>query len=555
MITDANRSENRSEFEAEVCVIGAGVAGIALAHEFVGQKTEVIVVESGGSHPQANTQLLAEGDNAGRSYYTLADACKRAVGGTSWAWCVDLPGGHPGVRLRALDDIDFKERPGIPYSGWPISKQDLDPYYKRAHKKFQLGPYGRTPQDWLSRYREDQAPIVEDSSVETAVFHFADASLFTDIYPRVLAEASNVTLLTNATATELETNRKATTVTSVDARTLSGRSIKISSSHYILAMGGIQTPRLLLLSNQRMPEGLGNQNDLVGRFFMEHPHVFSGWYVPSKVRNDGSLAPYQRPCETEEGKPIMAYWKPKSRVLMTNELLNNCVSIRPKTDDYWRIHVSEGWKSLRRLWYARKSGLPDQPYKDFVRAVTDLPALVDIAYEKIRRRVSAFTSADNKVVRNYRFAQMSEQLPNPESRITLSSECDRFGQPRACLEWKLSAKDFRGIQKAQEIIGQALQRAGLGHVVVASHEEIDNRIIGGYHHMGTTRMSSSPHQGVVDQNCKIHGVQNLYVAGSSVFPTSGCSNPTLTIVALALRLADHLKAELQSGDHPETSSA
>jgi choline dehydrogenase-like flavoprotein len=227
---------------------------------------------------------------------------------------------------------------------------------------------------------------------------------------------------------------------------------------------------------------------------------------------------------------------------MRKELPNYCASIRPKTDDYWRIHVSEGWKTLRRLWYARESGLPEQPYRDVARAVAAFPELVDIAYEKIRQRVNAFAVADsNKGARNYRLQQMSEQIPNPESRITLSPERDRFDQPRACLEWKLSNDDIRGIQKAQEIIDQTLQRAGLGHVVVASQEEINNRVIGGYHHMGTTRMGSSPRRGVVDTNCKVHGVHNLYVAGSSVFPTSGCSNPTLTIVALALRLADHLK--------------
>jgi choline dehydrogenase-like flavoprotein len=542
MTIDANRLTNRSSFEAEICIIGAGVAGIALAHEFVGQETEVIIVESGDVRPQAETQSLAEGDNVGRSYYPLTDACKRAIGGTSWSWRVELPGGCTGVRLRALDRIDFEERPGIPYSGWPISKQDLHPYYTRAHEKFHLGPYDLDAEDWFSLLRKKQTPIVEDRDIETAVFHFADASLFTDTYPRVLEEASNVTILTNATATELITNEAATTVTNVEARNLSGQPIKISGSCYILALGGIQTPRLLLLSNQHMPEGLANQNDLVGRFFMEHPHDNAGWYVPSKVKIGESLASYQRPFEVEEGQPIMAYWKPKAHVLMRKELPNYCASIRPKTDDYWRIHVSEGWKTLRRLWYARESGLPEQPYRDVARAVAAFPELVDIAYEKIRQRVNAFAVADsNKGARNYRLQQMSEQIPNPESRITLSPERDRFDQPRACLEWKLSNDDIRGIQKAQEIIDQTLQRAGLGHVVVASQEEINNRVIGGYHHMGTTRMGSSPRRGVVDTNCKVHGVHNLYVAGSSVFPTSGCSNPTLTIVALALRLADHLK--------------
>lgn len=547
MILDARTLDHDQKLSADLCIVGAGVAGITLAREFIDQELSVLIVESGGERPKPETQRLAEGDITGRSYSSLDDACKRSLGGTSWAWNINLPDGRNGVRLRALDEIDFVERPEIPHSGWPISKKDLDPYYERAHEVFQLGPYSYSPEDWCPHVQESQMPI-ENDSIETTIFQFADAKLFRETYPEELRKAPNVTVLTNATVVELETNEAATTVTGLQARTLSGKSLQVVSSRFVVAAGGIQTPRLLLLSNQHAPKGLGNQNDLVGRFFMEHPHVVAGWFVPSKPVAPKELALYQE-REAADGtpildttRPILGYLTPTARTLIKNRLPNFCTSFRPKLDDYWRTHTSEGWKSLGQLWYARKRGLPEQPHRHLAQAVADFPDLAHIAYEKLRRGFrERFGNGEPPAVRNFQLQQMAEQVPNPESRVTLASERDQLGQPRARLDWKLSPRDVQGIQNAQKVVKQALETSDLGHVDVAPLENIRDRMFGGYHHMGTTRMSASPRDGVVDSDCKVHNVSNLYIAGSSVFPTSGCANPTLTIVALALRLADHLK--------------
>jgi choline dehydrogenase-like flavoprotein len=189
-----------------------------------------------------------------------------------------------------------------------------------------------------------------------------------------------------------------------------------------------------------------------------------------------------------------------------------------------------------------KNGQPvEHPLRAAVTATTGAPDIARIAYHKMRKRFH-HRAGHTPVAESYKLFQMTEQVPNPESRVLLSDEQDALGQPRARLHWQLQPQDTRSIQRSQQVLDRALRRAGVGRVHVASLDAIERESVrGGYHHMGTTRMGATPQEGVVDGNCKIHGVENTYVAGSSVFTTAGCANPTLTIAALSLRLADHLK--------------
>ena len=325
MIKDARSFSDDAVLRADVCIIGAGVAGTTLAREFIGRSVTVLLVESGGSSPSPETQELAKGEVTGQPYYELDRSGKRGVGGTGWGWTIDLPDGTTGVRLRALDPIDFEERPEIPYSGWPLSWAEMVPYYERAHRVFQLGSYRPNAEDWESL---PAPPLQMDGTgARTTIFQFGRACLFTNRYPMQLAQAANVTVLTNATVLELGTNGSADRVQTAQAQTLTGTSIRIESSQFVVAAGGLQTPRLLLLSNRNQPEGLGNQQDLVGRFFMEHPHTIkqrpdAGSFRPAKsVRHDLGL--YQRIQEVN-GDALLGYLSPTEERLRGEGLANYC---------------------------------------------------------------------------------------------------------------------------------------------------------------------------------------------------------------------------------------
>jgi len=543
MVIDTRTLPDQKTLETDLCIVGAGVAGLTLAREFGGTSTQVVVVESGGRCPTAEVQALAEGDVTGQPYFALGDACKRAVGGTSWAWNIDRPDDKTGVRLRSLDAIDFEERAGVPYSGWPIKKTDLDPYYARAHELFGLGAYTYAALHWG---RPNQTPPIplSGTDVETTIYQIGDASRFSDTYGTEVAAASNITLLTHATVTELVTNENATRVSGAEVRTLTGRSVRVKASTFVVAAGGIQTPRLLLLSSRHRPQGLGNDHDLVGRFFMEHLHTSTGypsggWFIPSDPYQCREYALYR--MHKTNGTVILGYLALSDRAMYREELPNYCTELRPELEGHWRQHTSAGYKALRRLVLGAKRS---QPVEHSLRAAaTAVPDIARITFHKVRKRLQERAGCQ-PIARSYKLFQMTEQVPNPESRVLLGTEKDPLGQPRARLHWQLRAEDTRNIQRSQQVLDRALRRAGAGRVHVASLDAIERESVrGGYHHMGTTRMGSTPRKGVVDGNCKIYGVENAYIAGSSVFTTAGCANPTLTIVALSLRLADHIKRQ------------
>ena len=545
------RSPDEDEvLQTDLCIVGAGVSGITLAREFIGSSVQVLLVESGDTSPTSDTQELAKGEVTGRSYFDLDNSCRRGVGGSSWGWCIDLPDGKTGARLRSLDAIDFEERPEIPYSGWPITLSDLEPYYEQAHEVFELGPY-KNDEKYFSSSNASLLSA-QDHTIETTIFRFADARLFTHKYPGDLRQAPNITILTSTTVLGLETNESADHVCAARSRTLTESSIRIESSQFVVAAGGLQTPRLLLLSDRHQPEGLGNQHDLVGRFFMEHLHnrawsPDAGLLIPSGRDPSEELRLYHRIQEVD-GTAFLGYMTPKADLLRAEGLANYCCHFRPDSDLDYELnpyHFTEGYTSFRRMAYAAcgRADLPDHPFRRLWSALKGIPDVAQVIVDKLAGRTPGEDSPHvNTGPRSFAVFQMAEQTPNPESRVTLGSEQDAFGQPRVRLNWQLQPRDFRNIQRAQQLVADAIENSGVGRFLVPSVDEIRETVnAGGHHHMGTTRMSEAPQNGVVDPDCKVHGVDNLYIAGPSVFPTSGCANPTLTIVALAIRLADHLQ--------------
>lgn len=538
MFIDARTLPEDTLVKCDICIIGAGAAGITLAREFIDQPLQVCLLESGGLDFDEVTQALYQGKNVGVPYYSLSEARARYLGGSTNFW---------GGWSRPLDDIDFQDRPWMPYSGWAFTKAELDPYYERAGQVCGLGPYQYDFAHWEAALKRRQIlplPTPGESLVTQIWQTIPPAYLrFGAAYRTQIEQARNINTYLQANVLEIETNDTAQAVTKLRVASLEGKEFSVTAKVFILAAGGIENPRLLLNSHQVQNMGLGNQHDLVGRFFMEHPILNSG-----KVLFPPSTNLYSRKDIPVDGALLSTGLGLSSAVQEREQLLNFTIRFNP--------FLHEGLEALKRLSFRlQQTKTPDalqtilkdhrkipqtSVMEDVGKVIVNLDRVVAKAYTKLfSKKFGAKKEANLCSTR-----LISEQAPNPDSRITLSAERDRLGLNQVKLDWRLSEIDKYTIERSQQLIASELNCCGQ-----PQHELTDNNIAwqslrGSYHHMGTTRMNPNPRLGVVDEHCQVHGISNLYIAGSSVFPTSGLSNPTLTIIALSIRLADRLKTRL-----------
>jgi choline dehydrogenase-like flavoprotein len=521
VVIDARAVPRDQTIQTDVCIIGAGAAGITLARQFVGQPFRVCLLESGGLEFEKETQSLYAGESTGFPYPPLDTARLRYFGGTTnhWTgWC------------QPLDDIDFETRPWVPYSGWPFSKEHLDPFYARAQSLCELGPYRYDADAWDT----PSAPRFNfiGDRVTTKIIQLSPPTRFGEVYRDAIARAENVSLNLHANVINIETPDNGRTVTRVRVASLPGNRYWVAAKVFILATGVVENARLLLLSRQVRRAGLGNQHDLVGRFFMEHPWqksavlLLSNPYLPFRLY-DSYTSPRHESSQGSRPTVVKGSLVPTRATQQSEQLANfraHLEPVRPK-----------GIASLRFLVDAvRKPSMPDHLSTHLGNVIADIDDVARLGYGRVFKGTTPVHTAE--------LYCGIEQVPDPQSRVTLSTERDALGQNRVVLHWGLTAAYKQAIRRATELIAEEFGRAGLGRVkLLLDDEQAPSQPLIGYHHIGTTRMHRDPRQGVVDENCRVHDVSNLFVAGSSVFPTSGAANPTLTIVALALRLADHVK--------------
>lgn len=497
MFRDARNVPPGSDLEADVCIVGAGAAGITLARELDGSGLRVLLLESGRRGPDRKTQALYLGPSLGLPYAPLASARLRLFGGTT---------GHWAGYCRTLDEVDFEPRPWIPHSGWPIRRRDLDGYYERAHAICELGPPEYDGAYWSRRL--GAPPLPTDGSVfYNSVTHRSPPTRFGTRYAEDIERSRDVTAVLGANVSEIELAENGKRVTRLAVKTLEGGGFGCRARRCVLACGGIENARLLLASNRVQPRGVGNQHDLVGRFFMDHLKLGAGVAICS--RPVATTPSYYMKWRGGGGVSVHGVLRLSARVQAEERIggLVAFLSASAPKEDFETLSPDE---FPSRLW-----------------------GVVDGAVDRWL---------------GYRHAiylrTVTEQVPNPESRVVLSRERDALDQPRAALDWRYGEQDERTIRAGLARIGAELGRTELGRLRLAlpgDEREWSERLRWGRHHIGTTRMSDDPRRGVVDANGRVWGVSNLYVAGSSVFPTGGCAGPTLTIVALAARLADHLK--------------
>lgn len=564
MHVDGLELESGATFESDVCVVGAGAAGIAIAKRLAGTSLDVCLLESGGfdSGNGAQDQDLYEGKNTGLSYYPLSEARARRFGGSTNLW-----GGY----CAPLDPIVFQERPWVPHSGWPIDREDLDPYYADAQRVLNVGPFRYEPEYWEEVIEEYRRFLPESAVVKNRVIQFSNSQRqdgseggmgwvnprrFGDLCREEVVGAENVTVVTHANVTGIQTPPSASTVTSLQVRCLDGTSFRMEADRYVLACGGIENPRLLLSADEHAPDGLGNEHDLVGRFFMEHPHVPTASLHLSEPRRLNAyrlhFSLYAHRFDFESRPPFF-HLRVGKEVQESEKILNGFLRLDAR---------SSGVRAAQALWRTMMFK------RDGARNASEIRRELKSMWTDAESTVSGLVRAlPGNDTRSYRFGRLNvltiaEQAPNPESRVTLGSERDALGRRKPELNWRLSEIDKRSVLRLNELLAQEVERAGEGRVEIADWLDDESawrpekparprrymlegpdppRFWGVRHHMGTTRMAKTPQKGVCNENCRVHGIDNLYVAGSSVFPTVGAAPPTLTIVALALRLGDHLE--------------
>ncbi|MGV2829117.1 GMC oxidoreductase [Myxosarcina sp. GI1(2024)] len=536
MLIDIRELTENTLIESDICIIGAGAAGISIAREFIARSERVCLLESGGLDYEEDSQSLYQGESIGTPYFPLKESRARYLGGSTNLWA---------GWSRPFDDFDFADRPWMPYSGWPITKAELDPYYQRAQQACSLEPDKNDFADWHDALKAIEfSPFPLEEQIETYVWQIVPPthSRFGKAYRAELEAADNITTYLHANAIEIETNDPALRVTRLRVASPEGKQFWVKAKVFILAVGGIENPRLLLASNRVQSNGLGNQHDLVGRFFMEHPYLKSGeieFFEPPVLYTKENIKVGQTYLGTALGL--------SKQVQEREQILNFCTRLVTILPDWVEAFNSLKFKlrgkkgifheAFPTITEGQRHRGDRSTLEDLGKVIANLDRIAARAYTKLFDK-SFYTGQSNLC----EFHLIGEQAPNPNSRIKLSSERDRLGVNRVQLDWRLSPIDKYTIERSQQIIAEELTDAGLGKIKIEfDRERAWDSVAGSYHHMGTTRMSPDPKQGVVDENCRVHGISNLYVAGSSVFPTSGLSNPTLTLMALAIRLADHLK--------------
>jgi choline dehydrogenase-like flavoprotein len=491
MLIDIDQLRNGETLGTGVCIIGAGAAGITLARELDAARVDTCLLEAGGLVAEAESSDRYRGalfTNLNVTSDYLSASRLRYFGGTTnhWAgWC------------RPLDAIDFEVREWIPFSGWPFPRSALASWYRRAAEILEVEPFAElVPQsgDTTSRFPGPRG------SFRPVMFHMSPPVRLGAAHAEALVGSRNVRMLLGANVTELRSDPAGARVSAATLRLRGNQKVSVRAARFVLASGGIENARLLLVSRDSGPAGLGNRNDLVGRFFMDHPH-----------RSTGTVAV----TIPEEWRTSFGFHRPPGF---------GCEAIRAlKLDE----------SAQRAAQMPNMDLLFRDPRAPAERAVAS-------AAEGFAR-LDAWAGEALATPWLTTLRLRSEPIPDPESRVTLSAERDDLGMQRVRLDWHLSRRDADAIEAVSEVFAAELGAAGRGRVKVTRRGDDPMLGIGwGSHHIGTTRMHDDPKQGVVDGDGRVHGMENLFVAGSSVFPTAGVSNPTLTIVALSLRLAERV---------------
>ncbi len=553
MIEDARKIPAQAILEADLCIVGGGSAAIAVAMGYKDCGRSVILLPGGGPNQTSLALDLYRGTvKPPGSHEPLEENRLRMWGGTTTVW---------GGRCVPFDPIDFERRSWIPGSGWPIGVADVQPYLEPACT---LAEAGDASFDARAVFPNTQPEIIDGFDNRDLVsFPLERWSVPTDFCKRYRGDldgASNVRVLLHAHVIHLQLAEAGHTLSHVDAACSPGQVFRVKARRTVIACGALENARLLLAARDVSPSGIGNENDLVGRYYQSHRFGVCGQAV---LKNPDKGFIYEFEKDSKGVYCRRRFWLTPGA--QEQQQTCNVVGFFFRTVSAGAEHrnamVSTVLVAKTLLGGARKG--PRRLFQ-IIRAqrrellqhagiiLKDGPSvfgqLAAVAYTRCFQKRRLPTVLPPRKVNRFPLFYQTEHAPHRDSRVLLDpTSVDEFGMPRLEVQIRFSEIDHRTCSTFIRLFKQRLEEADLGTFEITEEEQklLDqpdpHNFNSNSHNIGTTRMSIGPEEGVVDTNCRVHSVGNLFVAGSSVFPTSSHANPTLMIVALALRLADHLK--------------
>lgn len=544
MLIDARQVESEACLKTQVCVIGSGPAGLTVATRLASCKVDVIVVETGGRDLDSGHQRLSDVVGPGVGGATER---ARAVGGNSNVWSIKLADKRLGVRYLPLDPIDFDQRDDVAGSGWPFDRSALADAYRTASEICGMGAFSLAAGPSIATMESTWG--LDPSIVESKIFRFGPRTAFSGALANEATRSPHVRLLAGATVVEIIGADASSPAQQARCRRLDGTEFTVSADTFVLANGGIGNAHLLLASNSVRPAGLGNGHDLVGRYLQDHPILRGGSLVPSSQRIWNESGFYD--LRMVDGHNVLGHLALSRDAIERHGLTGLSASLFPRLG----ARRAAGVGSTKALAQRVRGRVIDRDISGEIRrSLMGVDGLAVAGYRKIQHGQSmlhgfgrgGWSEMPNlhRKFHSFEIVHQAEQRPDRGKRVTLTRDRDAVGMPIAKIEWRWDHEDARLAGLGRRLLIAELERAGIGTVIPVDDDELpglDARA-GSAHHSGTTRMSPSASTGVVDADGRVHDTDNVYVVGSSTFPTSGYANPTFTIVALAVRLADHLGA-------------
>jgi len=549
MIRDFDSSHGALPDDYDVCIVGTGPAGTTVANELAGSGLRVALFESGKLRPSALGDRLRR--VASEGIHIKDYSRERVLGGASTTWA--------GLS-SPLDAVDLAPRTYLRESGWPIEHAEMLGLYAEAAERYRFPNLALFGADGFGAMRRKGDLQPTWSRVEEKVFLAASEPQNFGREFRALFDSNAVDVWLDATLVSLEGENDGGRVHDGVVRSSGGREARVKARAFVIATGGIENARLLLASKTPWKQGLGNEHDQVGRWMMNHPKNYRGiLHLSRKVES----SPYFFGC-LHQGFAGYAGLRLPESMQREKELLNSYVRLEPlyPWSDNRGVEslVLLAKKSLFfRRWKAQKKSEvvelrdysetgDDSDLQNERKTATSWLAL---SAEIARNAPSVAAYVHSRLVRGKkppieraRLRNFIEMEPDPENRVVLGSERDEYGQALPLVKHRCTERDRRSLLALHEALADDFARAGVGQLETdlsrADPWPIDQDAS---HHMGTTRMGADPASSVTDANGRVHSVDNVYMAGASLFPTSGCANPTFTIVALSIRLARHLREE------------
>ena len=553
MILDASELDDDTLLSADLCIVGAGAAGISMALEFADSTTTVLLLESGGLKAESATQDLYAGEVADERLHSPPDRYRqRRFGGTTTIW---------GGRCMPFDPVDFEARDFISNSGWPLDLDALLPYYPRANALCEAGQFAYTVAQSFDRPMRPMIDgFVSAHFTTDTLERFSCPTDFGARYARRLRAATNIRVLLHANVTHIHLDAAGGTVEALAVRTLGGKKLRAAARQVVLAAGGLEVPRLLLASRDVQSAGVGNGHDVVGRYYMCHlagtigalaidrplGAVWNGYDVSDEGiycrRRMALTAAAQR--EQRVGNFVARLHHPRITDPDHRNAILSLLFLAKFVIPYEygkRLHGDEA--ASLKTWMQHLRNVASGPFD-----------AAGFAWHMLRDRKLAERKFPSIIIKPranlFSLDFHAEQEPTPDSRVTLMTAEDVLGMPRLKVDWRYTRQDVDTVSRSIALLAGDLRRSGVGTFAYDPDSiEFEMTRYGAYggHHIGTARMGVDPRTSVVDPDCKVHGVHNLSIASAAVFATSSQANPTLTVVALALRLSHRLRAVLAAG--------